>query len=211
MADIDRAPTFEWSHDGWRALFRAIPMRPDARGHRAGGRAIGVYAHGSAAFIDDAPTIRAALAAKHRAYGDLGAPYLVAIGTYIHDPDNWHAMNALYGRTAVQLGTGPDGSTQARQIRQPDGYFGVPPAWQNTQVTAVYIVNQLQPYSVPRVEATLWPHPRPAHALPPGLRLPGDRVGPRGDELVTQGNPRHTAELFGLPRSWPPGEAFPSA
>jgi len=208
--DLERAPTLEWSHDGWRAQFRAIPIRPDARGHRQGGRAIGVYAHGGASFIDDAPGIRSALGAKHRAYGDLNAPFVVAIGTYIHDRDNWHSSNALYGRTAVQWWDGPDGKTQTRHVRQPDGYFGTPPAWQNRQVSGVLLVNQLQPYSVPRAEVTLWMHPNPTHPLTQGHGLPAETVWLDGDQLARDPAPTTATELFGLHGDWPPGEPFPN-
>jgi hypothetical protein len=83
FTDPQTAPEHHWERDGWAATFKPIPRRPDARG-RPPQSAIGVYACQGVSFIDDAPAIRNALAAKHHAYGDLGAPFVVAVGTYIH-------------------------------------------------------------------------------------------------------------------------------
>lgn len=127
------APTRRWEHDGWAATFRAVPKKPEARGTRPNDRAIGVYGHTGVDFIDDAPAIKKALATKHHEYGDLGAPFIIAVGTYIHDRDRWHSGNAMYGRVAVQIGEAPDGSMVTREVRQPDGHFGTPPEWAKPQ------------------------------------------------------------------------------
>ena len=51
--------------------------------------------------------------------GDLGASFIIAVGTYIHDRDRWHSGNAMYGHVAVQIGEAPDGSmSSAKAIRQ---------------------------------------------------------------------------------------------
>ena len=74
-------------------------------------------------WIDDAPAIRNALTTGHHEYGDLNAPFVIAVGTYIHDKDRWHTPNAMYGAAAVELSEGPDGEMATREIRQPDGYL----------------------------------------------------------------------------------------
>jgi hypothetical protein len=79
-----------------------FPRRPDERG-RPPQSGIGVYAHQGVSFIDDAPAIRNALAAKHHAYGDPGAPFVVAVGTYIHA-----ALSAIRrGQMIMLSGTAP--------------------------------------------------------------------------------------------------------
>jgi hypothetical protein len=109
--------------------------------------------------IDDAPAILKALATKHHSYGDLGAPFIIAVGTYIFDRDRWHSTNAMYGRVGVQLGESPSGELLTREVRHPDGYFGAPPDWRNSNVSGVLLVNQLMPYHLQRAEVTLWRHP----------------------------------------------------
>ena len=103
IPDMANAPTRRWEHDGWSVTFRAMPKRPAARGSRPNDRAIGVYGNGEASLIDDVPTIINALSTKHHAYGDLGAPFIIAVGTYIFDTDDWHSTNAMYGRVAAEL------------------------------------------------------------------------------------------------------------
>jgi hypothetical protein len=116
------------------------------------------------------------LTTKHHEYGDLDVPFVIAVGTYIHDRERWHTTDAMYGALAVELSEGPDGEMVTREIRQPDGYFGVPPEWQHRNVSGVLRVNQLMPYYVQRAEVTLWRHPNPVHALPDELGVPGDAV-----------------------------------
>lgn len=207
--DPDAAPTRRWEHDGWAVTFRAVPKKPEARGTRPNNRTIGVYGHAGVDFIDDAPAIKKALATKHHEYGDLGAPFIIAVGTYIHDRDRWHSGNAMYGHVAVQIGEAPDGSMVTREVRQPDGYFGTPPEWANRNVSGVLLVNQLMPYYVQRAETTLWRHPNPVHELPDVVGLPGDTLSLADSTLVEVPAPTRADQFFGLPDPWPPGEAWP--
>lgn len=207
--DPDTAPTRHWEHGGWAVKFRAVPKRPDARGTRRNDRTIGVYAHTGAELIDDAPAIKKALATKHHEYGDLGAPFIIAVGTYIHDRDRWHSGNAMYGHVAVQISEAPDGSMVTREVRQPDGYFGTPPDWANHNVSGVLLVNQLMPYYVQRAETTLWRHPNPVHELPDVVGLPGDTLSLADSELIEVPATTKADQFFELPDPWPPGEAWP--
>lgn len=209
IPDLTHAPARSWQHEGWSVTFRAIPKKPEARGARPNERAIGVFGHGEARVIDDAPAILKALAAKHHAYGDLGAPFIIAVGTYIFDTDRWHSMNAMYGRLGLQLGESPSGERVTREVRQPDGYFGAPPDWQNRNVSGVLLVNQLMPYYVQRAEATLWRHPLPTHPLPEDVGLPGESVFLRDGALAVTASPVRADDFFGLPDPWPPGEPWP--
>ncbi len=208
IPDIANAPTRRWQHDGWSATFRAIPKRPEARGTRPNDRAIGVYGHGEASFIDDVPAIIKSLTAKHHAYGDLGAPFIIAVGTYIFDTDGWQTTNAMYGRVAVELSESPTGELLTREMRQPDGYFGVPPTWANDHVAGVLLVNQLMPYYVQRAEVTLWRHPLPLHPLPEDLGPPWRSVAVRNHNLTETLPAMKAHEFLGLPEPWPPGEPW---
>jgi hypothetical protein len=207
FADLGTAPEHRWEQDGWAATFKPIPRRPDARGRRPQST-IGVYAHMGASVIDDAPAIRNALAAKHHAYGDLSAPFVVAVGTYIHDPDRWHSANALYGQEAIQIGETSDGETVRRVVRQRDGYFGVPDNWQHQNVSAVLLINQLMPYYFQKAENTLWRHPDPLHPLAADLGVPAATIDLDGSQLIETPAPVTAAEMFGLPDPWPPGERW---
>lgn len=209
--DLDDAPTYTWQHEGWSVRFKPIPIKPEARG-RGGDhhRAIGVYAHTEVGWIDDAPAVRKALTGKHHQYGQLDAPFVIAVGTYIFDRDRWHTTNALYGAAAIELGEARDEGTVTRQIRRPDGYFGTPPTWQNRNVSGVLVVNQLMPYYVQRAEVTLWRHPNPMRTLPERPGLPGNTLILTGDRLSEIPPERTADELFGLPEHWPDGDPWPA-
>jgi hypothetical protein len=207
--EAEAASTYRWEHDGWVVGFRAVPKKLEARGTRLNDRAIGVYGHTAAGFIDDAPAIKKALATKHHEYGDLGAPFIIAVGTYIHDRDRWHSGNAMYGHVSVEIGEAPDGSTVTREVRRPDGYFGTPPEWTNRNVSGVLLVNQLMPYYVQRAETTLWRHPNPSHELPEAVGLTGDTLSLADSTLVAVSAPTRADDFFGLPDPWPPGEPWP--
>ncbi|WP_345217004.1 hypothetical protein [Georgenia halophila] len=207
--DFESAPSRQWQDDGWSVTFKAIPIRPKARGHRANSRAIGVYGHTGVDWIDDAPAIRKALITKHHEYGDLNAPFVIAVGTYIHDTDRWHTTNAMYGAAAIAWSEGPDGEMATRQVRQPDGYFGVPPNWQHRNVSGVLLVNQLMPHHLQRAEVTLWRHPNPTHVLPEELGLPAHAVAFDAGKLREIAPASIAEDFFGLPNPWPPGEPWP--
>jgi len=210
MTDLEHAPTFQWEQDGWAASFRAIPKAQHARRPaRRGDRAIGVYGHTSAQMVDDAPTIRDALKAKYRDYGDLDAPFIIAVGLYIFDSNRHHRSNALYGDEAIQWGETASGEIVTRAVRHPNGFFGARPDWEHRQVSGVLTVNQLQPYSVLGAETTLWRHPNPGHALPADIGLPGDTVDLAANRLESTPSSVSTADLFELPTAWPLGEPWP--
>lgn len=207
--DADSAPSRQWQHGDWSVRFKAIPLKPEARGRQANGRAIGVYGHTGVNWIDDAPAIRKALTTKHHEYGDLNAPFVIAVGTYIHDRDRWHTANAMYGHLAVELSEDPGGEVTTREIRRPDGYFGVPPAWQHRNVSGVLVVNQLMPYYLQRAEVTLWLHPNPVRALPDDIGLPADLLGLDAGRLAETPPASIAGDFFGLPDPWPPGDPWP--
>jgi hypothetical protein len=207
--DADTAPSHLWQHDGWSVTFKPIPKKPEARGRQANSRAIGVYGHTGVEWINDAPAIRKAIATKHHQYGELDAPFVIAVGTYIHDTDRWHTTNAMYGSFAVELSEAPDGEMATREIRQPDGYFGSPPEWKHCNVSAVLVVNQLMPFHIQRAEVTLWRHPHPVQPLPPDLSLPGHTIVLDEGKLAEIVSTSNAEDFFGLPDPWPPGEPWP--
>lgn len=209
ISGLADSPAWHWTHDGWSVTFRPIPLKKESRGIRKDRRAIGIFGHHKAAIINNAPAIKAALSAKHHAYGDLDAPFVVAVGTYMFDADDWHATNALYGHSAVEFSAGPEGEMETRAVRQPDGYFGTPPDWLNNHVSGVLLVNQLMPYYVQKAETTLWLHPAARHPLPDGLGLPFRVAGVRQRGLDLTDSVFRPDEFLGLPDPWPPGEAWP--
>jgi hypothetical protein len=214
LTDSDGLPapqvTYRTSEGTRRILDLAIPKKPEARGTRPHERSIGVFGHGEASMIDDAPAILKAQAANHHSYGDFGAPFIIAIGTYIFDTDRWHSTNAMYGRVGVQLTESASGELLTCEVRHPDGYLGTPPGWRNSNVSGVLLVNQLMPYHVQRTEVTLWRPPLAAHPLPEDVGLPGESIVFQRGALEAIKSPVKADDFFGLPDPWPPGEPWPN-
>lgn len=205
--DLNSAPRYRWVQGDWSAEFSALPKKKEARGRSdRERRAIGVYAHEPARSVDDAETIRRALASKDGEYGYLGRPFIIAVGLFIHDRDHWHSMNAFYGHETIEWSEGT-GETSAS--RSADGYWGAPGSSAHTNVSSVLLVNQLQPYHVQKAEVTLWHHPSAAEPTPPSLRTPGQVVQVRDRHVTVTPTGIDSTALFGLSDPWPPGEPWP--
>lgn len=116
----------------------------------------------------------------------------------------------MYGRLGVQLVESSSGELLTREMRHPDGYFGTPPNWRNTNVSGVLLVNQLMPYYLQRAEVTLWRHPLAAHPLPEDIGLPGESVVLQEGAMNTIKSPVRAHDFFGLSDPWPPGEPWPN-
>lgn len=199
--DLDTAPDLRWTHNGWKAEFVAIPLKPEARGkRRPDQRAIAIDGHDPVHWTNNDAIIVKALETKRRAYGQLDRPFLVAVGVTFHDTDRWDAMNAFYGHERVVI-TEAD---VAPTYRAGDGYFGRPGRWKNTQVSGVLLVDQLQPHHLHKTVATVWAHPGAEHPLP-DLGWPGETMTLAGERLATTAAPVDALDLFSLPTPWPPG------
>src|SRR5690606_28170481 len=129
-------------------------------------------------------------------------PFLIAVGLFIFDTDRWHAMNAFFGHERVIVDSG-------RAFRGGDGYFGAPTRWQNTSVSGVLLVNQLQPYHVHKADVSLWIHPGAEHPLP-DAGWPCDTMTLVNEHVTTTPSSASAADLFELEEPWPPGSPWPS-
>lgn len=204
--DDEDLPAMEWSRDGWALHLEAMPKSPEARGE-PGIRPLGAFGGRSAGVIDEAPSIKRALSRKGSAYGTLDYPFVVAVGTYMFDSDQFHVMNALYGRSSVALQRLPDGRAIPHPVRAPDGYWSSPAGWRRQNVSGVLMVNQLQPYSIGNQAPTLWVHPGTHHEIE-SLAI-WNKATLVGTE-IQHDTPRTTSlNYFGLPSPWPTGDPFP--
>lgn len=206
QVDLADLPTLTLARGDWSVTIQAWPRRERSRGEKT--RSIGMYAHAPAEFIDDGRKLVAALKSKSSRYGDLDAPFVIAVGMYTFDQDDEDIHNALYGSTTWAIdGPGPDGSLETRGIRNHDGYFGSPAGWRNRRVSGVLVVDQLSFHDPTRARVTLWLHPDPLHPLPPESILPG-KVREWDGETVAKREGQNVRTLLGLPESWPEGDPW---
>ncbi|MEV0250128.1 hypothetical protein AB0H76_26270 [Nocardia sp. NPDC050712] len=202
-------PEKDWQVHDWSASFKAIPKPAHRRGEHE--QAIGIYP-AAVERIDEAPVILSALLKKHKRYGTLSSPYVVAIGMYMSDTDRWHTSNALYGTLEYPLILKEGaGVVEGEPFRGPDGYFGVPDTWKNEHTSAVLLVNQLMPYYFHKPSVTdidLWRHPAARYPLAENLGMPWSEVTFDAGLRVTPES-IDRLEFFGLGGEWPSGEPWP--
>lgn len=196
---LSAAPTHEWTYEDWSATFCALPVDRKARGKR--GRAIALFAHEPAASFDGAGVIVNALEVKHHKYGELDAPFVIALGTSFYDTDRHHSLQAFWGN---------DLGSEDERSPEDGGYFGIPGDWQNTGVSGVLLVNRLHAAKLAEVEVSVWAHPGAERALP-DLDVVGDRITFDGTRIVPEPSAGRVLDFFGLPTPWPPGEPWPSS
>jgi hypothetical protein len=149
-------PSYVWSHGDWSARFSAW-ANPRGNSVIFRNRAIGIYSQDSPEFIDDAGLIKRGAESKSRGYGDLDAPFVVAVGVYLFDRDLDDAVAAMYGQNAWVL---EKNGQPASFYRMADGFFGTAGSPRNARVSAVLVVNQLQPWHVELAQLTLFRNPR---------------------------------------------------
>jgi hypothetical protein len=198
--------SLEWTQANWRLVFEAYPLLPDRRG--PGGRIIGTFRPAEADVIDDVTPLTRRLTAKAKAYGELDAPFVIAIdavGEFTEDRD---FISALYGTPAVRYyqNAGP-GAPPLASVRQFDGLWARRHGWHHTQVSALLASTRIMPWTVGSAVPTLWHHP--------GADLPVNEICPllRQARLdLTQWHIQYDApeitphEFFELPKAWPEQE-----
>lgn len=191
----------------WRIRFRAIPIKPEARGKERG-RLVGMGPV-TAGFVDDKSQIRDTLKHKGRRYGTLDAPLVVAINCVGSFPEDEDIANALYGSIAVQYDVGRPGSS--RPVRLRDGAWIDERGPRGRRTSAVLSAVQLSPHTAVRYAPQLWHNTSAEKTLTVSLPFSEWRCSEQG---AIEQIPRapDIPELLRLPREWPgPEPAFESA
>lgn len=208
----DALPEYVWNEDGWEIRFQAIPKKPEARGKP--GRAVGASGPGEAYIIDDKRALRRAIMTKASAYGTIHRPYIVAVMAESFTLDDYDVTGALFGSEQVVFTQDHDGETSTRMQRARDGVWIGAQGPQNTQVSAVLLARNLNPWSVAGSEetsVTLWHHPAAEHPVPLAeLPWRAAAVDRQSGRLEYYAPTMSLADLFDLPEDWPGPEApFP--
>jgi len=195
---------FEFAHDGWVIELRPMPITAEQRGKPH--RPVGMYGPPEAHFIDDAGTLREAIADKGRAYGALGYPLLIAVNVATAFHDDHDTTNALYGTLRFRVNRWSDDGA-AEPFRDRDGYWGAPPDWNHPGVAGLLLGKNISPWSAAKTSATLWPHPQSGTAVPL-LSLWGSSALAT-DHIENRDPDEPAAQFFELRDGWPVGEPFP--
>ncbi|HLF44528.1 MAG TPA: hypothetical protein VJA46_13530 [Acidimicrobiia bacterium] len=195
---FDDLPTYDIGDRGWSIRITALPRGAESRGESAG-RPIAFYPGESGSFDGRGP-ILAALREKAGRYGELDAPYVIAVmqETILSDHDD--VFHALFGSLRITVPL--DNPQAAKTTLGNDGFWRGQSGAQNTGVAAVLVAQNLYGWNITTRAPDLWHNPW-AHA-------PWDDVLPwRTHQIGTDGavetsDPRiEPHQLFALPEQWP--------
>ncbi|WP_405413650.1 hypothetical protein [Streptomyces rubiginosohelvolus] len=204
IADCERKvplPRHTWQEAGWSLSFEAIPRSPGKRDDPAA-RAIGVYP--SISWLDvGSDRVLDAVKKKGSRYGDLGMPFIVAVGQAAFFPESRDVETALYGASVEYVHTGTPVIG-----RLCNGYWNSTYDHAHGKVSGVLTVDNPAPWTWAKNTPVLWHSSDPA-SLPAPV-LPSWATAQLADAQVE----RHMStcpiqDVLGLPQLWPVGDAFP--
>jgi hypothetical protein len=189
---------------GWKLLFIAFAVRPEARG-RPNHRLLGMGPGGSG-YVNDRDKLAATLARKGGKYRP-EEPFVLAV-LLISDGtvDRQDIEAALLGPIAHRID--PDTRGIGPPFRQWNGFWIRGNTPRGTRVSAVLTGNNLLPWNVARLWPRLWPNPWASRPLRGSLPFPHGTANARGAVAYEEvaGAPH---SILGLPEDWPgPEEAF---
>lgn len=194
-------PRFDWTDraSGWSIRLIAFLTKPEARGLRSG-RNIGSRSS-EMEFIDDRGSLLNALKGKASGYGELAAPYVIAVNATDQRVDEDGVLNALFGQEHA-LVNGRTG--QARMGRCRNGFWVSGAGPSNRRVSGVLVVRQLVPFSIATAEPVLWHNPWATYPVDPGTWRGKQMIPDHAAGCICERAGACAAELLGLPNGWPP-------
>jgi len=197
---LARLPRFSFSHGSFRLTIGVIPVDPQRRGH-PGHRPLGMYGPGNMELVDHHTPIRDKIRRKAHRYGQLRHPLILAINDAGGHADRIDVMEALVGTECWMFSPLSGRPNEPTFRRAPDGALVGPTGPRNRNVSAVFLVSALLPWTVATVEPVIYCNPwarHPVEDLPESIaqfQVDGQQMVPRG------GCPMH--KVLGLPKGWP--------
>ncbi len=191
-------PLFAYEQHGVNFRITVIPRQQTRgtteRGHAIAGRMLAPLS------VQPQEAIRTAVLSKAGRYGELDAPYIIAVNalsTYAHEDD---ATDALFGTEIVSVRHNAEGFEE-RVCRKADGVWYGPRGSTNTRVSAVLFTERLKPWSLAQRKAQLFVNPwarRPIATSPLTIDVREVR-----EERLHRTTGRSIAELLDLWEGWP--------
>lgn len=188
---------------GWQIKYQAFPRSERSRGDREFPM-IGIYptVGGISTARDD---ILSKLRAKASRYGQLDAPYIIAVQSQgaVASEDDFE--QALFGQEVIRIPVGPAGQArEATPDRDPHGLWQWGDRQRGTRVSAVLGVAEFGPYSVAHTWPRLWTNPwavRPCNSR--GLPWPASEPDLGANVINKHNSEVEPNSFFELPLDWP--------
>lgn len=198
---FDSVPKARFEHDGWTVEYSPLPKSREARGDLTI-RPLGMHGPGSARWVDDSVALRDAVIKKATRYGDLEAPYIIAVNAVNQHLDQEDIMDALFGKETHSIPVGPHGQFgEAVRGRRLDGAWTSASGPINRRVSAVLVGSSIIPWSVGAYSPAMFHNPW-AHVPCTDALRELHALLPVGDEMQARLG-RCFSELVGLPDGWP--------
>ncbi|HVI87292.1 MAG TPA: hypothetical protein VM659_03265 [Dongiaceae bacterium] len=196
--DTGAVPVFRYEQNGVEFRISPVPRR-SSRGNLQRTRAIGSRMLPALSVQPHEP-IRSAIGGKATRYGQLDAPYIVAVNAMSDYADADDAVNAVFGTPAVFVRQTADGY-EDRLGRQEDGVWRGASGPINTRVSAVLSTERLNAWSLGQRRARLILNPWAARPLPISP-LQVDVVDVH-EERLREVSGLSLREILTLPEGWP--------
>jgi hypothetical protein len=196
--ESEECPVFRYEQHG--VCFKILPIpRAASRGTMQRSRAIGVRMP-EAQWVQPQEAIKNAISAKAARYGQLDAPYLVAINAMDDHADEESAVDAAFGTPTVFVRRTHAGFDE-HAGRNGDGIWCGRSGPVNTRVSGILSTERLTPWSLAQSRARLIINPWSRHPLsdPP---FPIDRLAVQ-QERLNRTDGLSVREIFELPEGWP--------
>jgi hypothetical protein len=197
---LPNLPHFDFLHESFRLHIGVIPVSPQRRGDPEH-RPLGMLGPGEARCIDHHTPIRESINHKAKHYGHLRRPLVIAINAAGGPLDSVDVMQALFGSERLVFSRLGDNPNEATLQRAPDGAWIGSLGPRNRNVSAVFFISSLLPWTVAIREPVIYHNPwahYPANGLPDSI----NQFRLDGQQMVSQtGRPLH--ELLTLPQDWP--------
>jgi hypothetical protein len=201
--DFDSIPTFVWTEQGLSLSFTPGPKGPENRG-RPGVRPVGIVAPLDMRLVRAHDDIRAAIDGKARKYGALGLPFVIAVNVMNDFFDEVDKRNALFGEEQMTVTQTPDGQFHHDWgMRVPNGAWFGHRGPRNALVSAVFLTNQLMPWTLRSEAIELVHNPWATHPLALEAMPVLQQTVSLTDGVIHRHEGRGAADILGVPTPWP--------
>jgi hypothetical protein len=156
---IRNRPSMLWEEAGWKLEFDTIPVSEPADDG-----ILGMWHPALGTFLTDDVDLKACLERKSKRYGDLDAPYVIAVLERTQFGGDEHRVDALYGSPAVTISLESD---ETHGFRRGNGFWRSTTAYKNRHVSAVLLCSSLRAWMRPLPLPSLWLHPTADHPFEP--------------------------------------------
>lgn len=191
-------PTLEYTDGEWKLKFTAFPRSPEKRDKPV--KAVLGARFTGARWLNTWEDVRDTLISKGRRYGNLDAPFIIAVNANVFHLDNIDIGEALFGKEKFLFRLDqPDGEPEMQ--RAPNGLWFGPKGPRYSRVAGVIIGSDVNPWTYGIRTLTLYQNPWTSTKVAgPIATLP--RMVPVGDQMDFVAG-KHPKDILQLPQDYP--------